>query len=225
MGPHWRTGVYSRESIRQDESHNIGTLILLQWNWKKKHFEDEKNLPIMYGLNSKNFYLPFKLTSRIATIFSSYSRYKKTQNELRESVQYIGDKTKSNYKSCPNIYVKDAVEGTGKWNTCRAFLITVAVAERVSVWLPSLPWWRERHSFPYHKKRVCETQLLLPTGMCVHTLGLALLKGHTTFPKLDLYNWTWEAIFVDFLLSHYPIPLIFFSAFWLCWLTFFFSKF
>lgn len=68
----------------------------------------------MYNLNSKNFYLPFKLTSRIATIFSSYSRYKKTQNELRESVQYIGDKTKSNYESCPNGYVKDAVEGTGK---------------------------------------------------------------------------------------------------------------
>lgn len=67
---------------------------------KKKRFKDEKNLPIMYNLNSKNFYLSFKLTSCIATIFYSYSRYKKTQNELRESVQYISDKTKCNYESC-----------------------------------------------------------------------------------------------------------------------------
>lgn len=68
----------------------------------------------MYNLNSKNFYLSFKLTSCIATIFSSYSRYKMTQNELRESVQYISDKTNYNYESCPNRYVKDSMEGTEK---------------------------------------------------------------------------------------------------------------
>lgn len=67
---------------------------------KKKCFKDEKNFPIMYNLNSKNFYLSFKLTSCIAPIFSSYSRYKKTQNKLRENVQYISDKTKYNDESC-----------------------------------------------------------------------------------------------------------------------------
>lgn len=87
----------------------------------------------------------------------------------------------------------------------------------------------ERHSFPYHKKRVRQSAHLnfCSSQACISThWGFPfLLKGHTTFPKPDLCNWTWGAIFVDFLLSYYPIPLIFLSAFWLCWLTFFFQNF
>lgn len=119
------------------------------------------------------------------------------------------------------------MEGTGKWNTCRALINTVAVAERGHLCGSHLrPHWR--HSFQYHK-RVCESPLLnfCSSQACVFThWGFPLvLKGHTTFPKLDLCNCTWGAFFVGFLLSYYPIPMIFLSAFWLCWLIFTFQNF
>lgn len=105
------------------------------------------------------------------------------------------------------------MERTWKWNTCRAFLNTVAVAERASVWLPSSLW--PETFLPISQEESAwksPPQLLLLTGVYIHTLGFSfLIERIHHLPKARSLQLDLRGHFCRFSPFALPNPIDFFS--------------
>lgn len=100
--------------------------------------------------------------------------------------------------------------------------------KRASVWLPSSPSLETLLPVPQESVWKSPPQLLLLTGMCVHTLGISfrIERTHHHLPKARSLQLHLRGLFCRF--SPFTLPNsndFFLSAFWLCWLIFSFQNF